>query len=295
MTLEESIAALEKVAFEVPTEALKAAEENQAEITPKLIEAVQQAAENPAPLLEDHEYQFHIYAIYLLAKFREKSAYPHLVKLFNLPDEQTLDLTGDVLCEDGPVILASVCDGDIGPIKTIIENEEAHPLLRTSAIAALPLLYMWGERTRPEIIAYFKSLFESVMVKPGNTTAWAGLVTCCGHMQAQELAVQVRQAYEAGLILNEALPFQEIEAALMGMRPQMIERFIRRYRQIESTAEAISWWRCFSMKPDGTAATPKVEGAEGQPPQNPFANAGIGRNDPCPCGSGKKYKKCCGA
>jgi uncharacterized protein YecA (UPF0149 family) len=21
----------------------------------------------------------------------------------------------------------------------------------------------------------------------------------------------------------------------------------------------------------------------------------IGRNDPCPCGSGKKYKRCCGA
>ena len=21
----------------------------------------------------------------------------------------------------------------------------------------------------------------------------------------------------------------------------------------------------------------------------------IGRNDPCPCGSGKKYKKCCGS
>jgi preprotein translocase subunit SecA len=21
----------------------------------------------------------------------------------------------------------------------------------------------------------------------------------------------------------------------------------------------------------------------------------VGRNDPCPCGSGKKYKKCCGA
>lgn len=26
---------------------------------------------------------------------------------------------------------------------------------------------------------------------------------------------------------------------------------------------------------------------------DPFAN--VGRNDPCPCGSGKKYKKCCGA
>jgi len=24
-------------------------------------------------------------------------------------------------------------------------------------------------------------------------------------------------------------------------------------------------------------------------------SAKLGRNDPCPCGSGKKYKKCCGA
>jgi uncharacterized protein YecA (UPF0149 family) len=24
------------------------------------------------------------------------------------------------------------------------------------------------------------------------------------------------------------------------------------------------------------------------------ARAAVGRNDPCPCGSGKKYKKCCG-
>ncbi|PYU20285.1 MAG: hypothetical protein DMG30_21520, partial [Acidobacteria bacterium] len=23
------------------------------------------------------------------------------------------------------------------------------------------------------------------------------------------------------------------------------------------------------------------------------ANGKIGRNDPCPCGSGKKYKRCC--
>ncbi|MEN6602769.1 MAG: SEC-C metal-binding domain-containing protein, partial [Bryobacteraceae bacterium] len=31
---------------------------------------------------------------------------------------------------------------------------------------------------------------------------------------------------------------------------------------------------------------------EPEPVQPP---AKVGRNDPCPCGSGKKYKKCCGA
>jgi len=33
------------------------------------------------------------------------------------------------------------------------------------------------------------------------------------------------------------------------------------------------------------------------PPQENFVRVGdkksVGRNDPCPCGSGKKYKKCC--
>jgi preprotein translocase subunit SecA len=44
---------------------------------------------------------------------------------------------------------------------------------------------------------------------------------------------------------------------------------------------------------------------EGAPAQSPMAQAArrkeavavgnkVGRNDPCPCGSGKKYKKCCG-
>jgi hypothetical protein len=32
-----------------------------------------------------------------------------------------------------------------------------------------------------------------------------------------------------------------------------------------------------------------------EPDQAPAVSTKIGRNDPCPCGSGKKYKKCCGA
>ena len=36
-----------------------------------------------------------------------------------------------------------------------------------------------------------------------------------------------------------------------------------------------------------------VEGTGQQPIRRD--NQKVGRNDPCPCGSGKKYKKCCGA
>ena len=34
---------------------------------------------------------------------------------------------------------------------------------------------------------------------------------------------------------------------------------------------------------------------EGKPSGPAIAHNKVGRNDPCPCGSGKKYKKCCGA
>jgi SEC-C motif domain protein len=36
-------------------------------------------------------------------------------------------------------------------------------------------------------------------------------------------------------------------------------------------------------------------GGQTNPKPPPVQVAKVGRNDPCPCGSGKKFKKCCGA
>jgi preprotein translocase subunit SecA len=36
------------------------------------------------------------------------------------------------------------------------------------------------------------------------------------------------------------------------------------------------------------------EAAEKQAPPVKRETRKVGRNEPCPCGSGKKYKKCCG-
>jgi len=47
--------------------------------------------------------------------------------------------------------------------------------------------------------------------------------------------------------------------------------------------------RIGSPRPMSAANTPDVK----QAPIHREAPK-VGRNDPCPCGSGKKYKKCCG-
>jgi hypothetical protein len=56
-----------------------------------------------------------------------------------------------------------------------------------------------------------------------------------------------------------------------------IEEFEEAQRAFEQNA---------ANSPDQTPITPPIPIVERSPK--------VGRNDPCPCGSGKKYKKCCG-
>jgi len=54
--------------------------------------------------------------------------------------------------------------------------------------------------------------------------------------------------------------------------------------------------RTIQRKKEKELAALQFVGGEASAPQQPvLAKDKVGRNDPCPCGSGKKYKKCCGA
>ena len=54
--------------------------------------------------------------------------------------------------------------------------------------------------------------------------------------------------------------------------------------RVEAFGEAI--WAVYELYAIALSLGPRVA---------PAVSAKVGRNDPCPCGSGKKYKKCCGA
>ena len=50
-----------------------------------------------------------------------------------------------------------------------------------------------------------------------------------------------------------------------------------------------------SSKSQPSAPRPAAAGPlAAEPPSDPLPPRKAGRNEPCPCGSGKKYKKCCG-
>ena len=67
-----------------------------------------------------------------------------------------------------------------------------------------------------------------------------------------------------------------------------------RASEIASICHEHGWHYIIGFEPDKAEDISDVERLL-NPPEPVKAVVGPGRNDPCPCGSGKKYKKCCGA
>ena len=75
-----------------------------------------------------------------MAYFREKRAYRGIIQLLSFRDEVVYGLLGDTVTEELKNILASVCDGNINPLKEIIENSLIDEFIRCEALEALLVL-----------------------------------------------------------------------------------------------------------------------------------------------------------
>jgi len=222
----------------------------------------------------------HIYAMYLLAQFRERCAYPLIVDFFSIPGDITVDSTGDVVTEDLHRILASVSHGDTSLIKALAENDDANEYVRGAALDALLTQLVCGEATRQEVMAYYASLFRGGLTRKPSL-AWASLVSCSTDLYLEELMGDIRQAFEEGLVdemfIDRGYVMEVFARGKERALRELYEDSKRRF--IEDVIKDIEWWACFNRPVEGQAASGKQK---------------VGRNDPCPCGSGKKYKKCCG-
>jgi hypothetical protein len=269
------------------------------EALPVLLETLEDIDRAPEPWLADQNRLTHIYAFYLLALFGETRAYPLLVGIFSRPGEFPFQLAGDVVTQDLGRILASVSGGDLGGMAKLIENEQVNKYVRAVAMNGMVSLVTVGQRTRDEVMAYFLQLFQKLERTPG--TQWDGLANVCADLWPQEAIEKLRCAYDDGLIDPGSINWEDIEEALaLGKQGAMRHA---RYREplVTDLAEAMGWMQFFrpvektlhqdeyfEMEPLGLPSSDDTIAPIRRPTPK------IGRNESCPCGSGKKFKKCCG-
>ena len=97
-----------------------------------------------------------------------------------------------------------------------------------------------------------------------------------GFNMFQELLVHIREGAFRALtrVRVEQRPAEVAEEAVAAPEPEPMFQHKEQPQQLS-----------YSNEPEDLLGAPAQARAENKP----------GRNDPCPCGSGKKYKKCCGA
>ncbi|MCP4538694.1 MAG: DUF1186 domain-containing protein [Chloroflexi bacterium] len=279
MKIEEILDKIEFYNKRFPRRALRDAMTRKESITPELLAIVQDAAENIDELAYEKNYMAHMYAMYLLAQFRERRAYPLIVEFFSIPGEVTLDVTGELVTEDLNRILASVCGNDTSLMESLIENENVNEYVRSAALQGLLVLVARGDQSREEIMSYYRALFrEKLERKP--SLVWGSLVDCCCELHPKELLEEISQAFAEGLVDENYTNLEWVQGQIEQGKDRMLTdlRGESRYSYIDDTIKEMEWWACFD-----------------EPRERLQIKRKVGRNEPCPCGSGVKYKKCCGA
>ena len=307
MTIDEIRDALSAPPKHFPREALEAAIAQPGDVTPMLLEALEQSIAEPERLDEPTgAYMMALYAMHLLAQFREPAAYPLLVRLFSLEREWQEHFKEDVILATLPQLFASLCDDDLEPLHGIIENPAVDGYVRIAAIETLVMRVLMGLLARDQVIDYFRTLFNN-RLEQNPLTVRSFLVLNAYRLYPEELLPEIRQAYHNGLVDSFLITLGEIEKVLAEDRETVLER--SRQEMPGFFDDTIGKFESFPdfeenrpVRKPPPAPTPSVSrrerpAREATPPLQQRVPATrsekVGRNDPCPCGSGKKYKKCC--
>jgi len=231
--------------------------------------------------------------MYVAAAIRAPGCHAAIATLLSTDDETSGRRWGDLITEDAEVLLADTFEGDRGPLLRMVANESISPWARETALNAITRLVAAGAWERSALVSLLEEQIEELLIlerrslgeswdetRVRNLTLYG---TClvgfiAFRLGAPELAPAVRRLIESGLYDESFAKVAQIEAALEGRNPYpprprpSIPLDVWRY---------VRDWYCFAPEEHTRVSRAKLK-------------AKIGRNDPCPCGSGKKFKKCCG-
>lgn len=296
MDLQQILSQLQRNDGHFATAAVREAVARREEIIPPLLEVLEAVARDPQPFAADQERMIHVYAMFLLAQFREPRAYPLLVQIFSAPGELPFDLAGDTVTEDLGSILASVSEGDPGGMISLVENEQANEYVRSAALEGLLTLVAQGMQSRDEIMTYFRGFFHSLERRPSQV--WNGLASACADLCPEEVVDELQLAYEDELVEPGYIRWKHIERALGAGKDAAMVSVKQRRPLIKDVEKEMGWWACFEENKrkwdPANAHLSLVPVRSSNGVTVPKVLAKVGRNEPCPCGSGKKFKKCCG-
>jgi hypothetical protein len=157
-------------------------------------------------------------------------------------------------------------------------------------------LVLWGKVPRDDVVKRFAWIFRRKPFPRKDDVTWTQLMDAVFELHPAELMDEIRPLFRQGIVDPFMTSLEEFEREAKRDRATSLRQHGDRFRPITDTAQSISYWGRWkesSALPDSNTAHAS---SKSTPSPVPTLSTGskVGRNEPCPCGSGKKYKKCCG-
>ena len=287
----------------VAREAIQCIRENKEEAIPLLLERLRDSLQKALTEYEEDgrgTEGAYWYPLYLLAEFRVHEAFEPLAALLEYDDKKTDWFLCDALTEDFPCVLASCAQpDDLARLRELssLDGPGGWLLTRNAALKTACILFAEGDITREDILALIRDTLAQAAAKNDCEMVSFAMVDAV-KVGLFDMKDEIRLLFEQGKTDPQIIGDWE-DFSRYSRFEQSPAAALREYRQhiyhrkIDNVVAVIESWPSF--KPIKTAApnvlaTPQEE-RESQ--KRPAAASKTGPNDPCPCGSGKKYKKCC--
>ncbi len=265
---------------------------------------------------ESHEFLNH--ALFLLIELKATESLGVVLQLLRQDDEFLEYWFGDSLTEDFWEILVVLGGNQLDVLKDYVKEPDNYTFARSQVSVALSQLVLHFPEQRKEVIDWYKDMFQFFIDNKDDdrildNEVIAFMVGDAVDIEAKELESKIIEIYENELA-SEYIE-GNIEAVLKELHHPSSVRFHKRNLISDIFLrydDAVNTWQYYKVGYNKDTNENESEGAFSIPgtlakalseynipdyyaDQKPLIAAiKPGRNEPCPCNSGKKYKKCCG-
>ncbi len=241
-----------------------------------------------------------LHAIHILALIKNRESFDLLLDIFRYHED---DL-GNWLTEDASSLLVAFGEDFIEPIKEFTNDETLETFVRLAATSALAALGKKFPHHQDDIKQHLTKLLKTT-----QDGTFAGLVADdLASFHDPSVMPDIHRAFEDGIIDDPFVQEDELEEVINGVFSDMDARDFKR-----NTADPLNHFSRENIErlhminyeeddeededddefEDEIDSVLKDDYSEPAMEEIKPKEKKIGRNDPCPCGSGKKYKKCC--
>jgi uncharacterized protein YecA (UPF0149 family) len=243
--------------------------------------------------LTDQHTQFLLHAIFILAEKRRADCLPVIFNTLKNGEDFSEFYFGDTRTELLWIVFYKLAADDVSVLFSFLKEPNVDTFSKTPVAQALEQLFYHHKNLRESIIEGYRDLSAFFIANQHDesvtdTHVIAKVAATMRDIAVDEFKDQIKELYENNLVyLGYAGNFESLMKYQINeeRKKKTIPGIFAMYEKV------ITSWAGYleDDKDDSTDTTDYYE------VQKPIVRIEpkIGRNDPCPCGSGKKYKKCC--